>query len=461
MGEGYVLCILLVSFATAYGNLIACGRSQPLVLNAPSGTIYSPGYENNQKYPPRTQCSYLIRAPVGQRVQLTFKDFELDVAEHCSGDRLSIHEGSDMRAPVLHVLCGNELPRDVMSVKNVMLIVFQTDFMIQKRGFHITYKTTSSNSVCASGEGMCRNRKCLPASARCNGVDDCGDGSDEQCPNVVVPPNPTCGVQKIPPVLNSMEERIIGGREAVPGSWPWQVDLQLNYVNPNGHMCGGAIVNSQWVITASHCFQPQPNKLAWRLHFGKHNKFTEDKTEIVRYVDRLVIYPDIAEETFMKTRQFNIRDDLTLLKLSTPINFTDYIQPVCLPTKNMRFPVGTDCYSTGWGMTRGSGKTEVLKQVVMTVLDPSACVGPFMPFNPNTMLCMGVRKQGKGVCHGDSGGPLVCKYTDNKWYLAGLVSFGTDANYQSGLCAIGQSATSFSHVAVKIDYIQQILKKYT
>nr|CDJ26742.1 CUB and LDL domains-containing trypsin-like serine peptidase 1 protein [Tityus serrulatus] len=445
MEEGYVLYILLASFATAYGNLLACGRSQPLVLTNSAGAIYSPGYETNQKYPPRTQCSYLIKAPVGKRIHLTFKDFELDVAEQCSGDRLSIHEGNTFRSPVRFVFCGDTAPRDIISFQNEILIVFQTDFMIQKKGFHLTYKTTTSQTVCNPGEGMCRNRKCTPASGRCNGIDECGDGSDEQqCPKVVVPPNPTCGVPKIAPVFNSVQERIIGGQEAKPGSWPWQVDLQIDPVNPSGHMCGGAILNSQWVITASHCFQPQPNKLAWRLHFGKHNKFTEDKTEVVRYVDRLVIYPDIPEATFLKTRQFNIRDDLTLLKLNAPLNFTDYIQPVCLPPKNKQLPVGTDCYSTGWGMTRGSGKTDALKQVKMTVLDPAVCAGPFMPFNPNTMLCMGVRKQGSGVCHGDSGGPLVCKYSDNKWYLTGLVSFGTDANYQSGLCAIGQSATSFN-----------------
>jgi len=56
--------------------------------------------------------------------------------------------------------------------------------------------------------------------------------------SVVVPeigPTPQgCGRQAFAPILS----RIVGGREAVPNSWPWLVSLQLY----GSHFCGGTLI---------------------------------------------------------------------------------------------------------------------------------------------------------------------------------------------------------------------------
>uniref|UniRef100_A0A8C2I3T2 Adhesion G-protein coupled receptor G6 n=1 Tax=Cyprinus carpio TaxID=7962 RepID=A0A8C2I3T2_CYPCA len=126
--------LLLLCFLTSVAQSCQSSVSCNVVLTDSQGSFTSPCYPND--YPPSQACKWTIQAPTGFIVQITFLDFELEEAHGCIYDRIVISTGmSDAK------FCGltpNGLTLN--SSGNVMEISFNSDFSVQKKGFHISYK---------------------------------------------------------------------------------------------------------------------------------------------------------------------------------------------------------------------------------------------------------------------------------------------------------------------------------
>lgn len=50
------------------------------------------------------------------------------------------------------------------------------------------------------------------------------------------------------------------------------------------------------------------------------------------------------------------RNDIALLKLKSPIKFSQYVRPVCLPEAGQNPSDPQNCYAVGWGLTSRKAK---------------------------------------------------------------------------------------------------------
>jgi len=331
--------------------------------------------------------------------------------------------------------------------------------MIRSKGFHLKYKASVSQDLCGHNQGICRNRNCFNTSTICDGKDDCGDGTDEEdCGSIL--PTITCGKRLNDSATITSPDRVIGGREAIPGSWPWQADLQIAVYYPNGHMCGGTLINAQWVVSAAHCFMNNGQPGNWRVHLGNHRKFFKDRYEQVRFVEKIIAYPDLVDGAILIERLDIANEDFAIMKLNAPVTFTDQVRPACLPAQGFELKTDTKCMATGWGLTRGTGSNDVLKEIEFTVRNGKDCDNDMAPLNNKTGICVSSRKENQDVCHGDSGGPLVCKI-NGEWQVMGATSRGTRGTFDQGLCGITGSYTIYSKVSDKIEWINKMIDKYS
>ncbi|XP_063299683.1 adhesion G-protein coupled receptor G6 isoform X4 [Pelobates fuscus] len=127
-----VLCFIVVYLACTQHSVLCCSNCK-VTLTSPSGSFTSPCYPN--VYPNSQDCKWTIRAPTGFIIQVTFVDFEIEEAQNCMYDSLSINNGETTSK-----FCGiTAKGLSFSSIGNEMIITFVSDFSIQKKGFNLTY----------------------------------------------------------------------------------------------------------------------------------------------------------------------------------------------------------------------------------------------------------------------------------------------------------------------------------
>ncbi|EFN77168.1 Serine proteinase stubble [Harpegnathos saltator] len=228
-----------------------------------------------------------------------------------------------------------------------------------------------------------------------------------------------CGMRP----LISRAGKIVGGKGAMFGEWPWQVLVReatwLGLFTKN--KCGGVLITDKYVITAAHC---QPGFLASLVAvFGEFDISgeLESKRSVTKNVRRVIVNRGYDPATF--------ENDLALLELETPVQFDEHIVPICMPDDGIDF-TGRMATVTGWGRLKyNGGVPSVLQEVQVPIMENSVCQEMFQTAGHSKLilesfLCAGYANGQKDSCEGDSGGPLVMQRPDGRWFLVGTVSHG-------------------------------------
>uniref|UniRef100_A0A182SZI9 Peptidase S1 domain-containing protein n=1 Tax=Anopheles maculatus TaxID=74869 RepID=A0A182SZI9_9DIPT len=237
--------------------------------------------------------------------------------------------------------------------------------------------------------------------------------------------------------------RVTNGQEATPGQFPYQIALLSNFAGGTG-LCGGSVLTNNYILTAAHCvLSGTTPATGGTAIIGAHNRNVEEPSQqrIAFSTAGIVAHPAYTPT--------NIRNDVAVVRLNSPIVFNDRVQPARLPARSDTRQFG-GFTGTVSGFGRTSDASQATSPVVMFTSNPvmtnADCIASWnaVLIEPQNVCMHG--EGGRSACNGDSGGPLAVQ--DGGSLQIGIVSFGSAAG-----CSIGMPSV-YARVSFFLGWIE-------
>ena len=154
-------------------------------------------------------------------------------------------------------------------------------------------------------------------------------------------------------------------------------------------------MHRSYVVTAAHCVDQVQPKL---LVAGDQNSAMLDaRTEQHLHIDSVFIHPK-----YNRSLRIN---DIAVIKLKDPVEWTKWVQPICLPgsTENLKENSSTYMQLVGWGYDHwnsGGEKTEELHAVELPIVSNEQCQYWMTKLEiTDNHLCAGHKEGKKDGCY--------------------------------------------------------------
>nr|XP_019562456.2 chymotrypsin-1-like [Aedes albopictus] len=192
-------------------------------------------------------------------------------------------------------------------------------------------------------------------------------------------------------------EKIINGTDTTIEQYPFIFSLRSS---SGSHSCGGSILTNYWMLCAAHCVNEYTTPILQSIQVGR-TEITKAADSSVFDIDRVIIHPEYTPSNSYK-------NDIAVFKLKRPLEFSQSVQPVQLPSPCFEVPESNPEVSLlGWGVTDAGVVASILQKVNYYAVPNEEC----NQIHSNTIypshICAAYPGGGKGQCSGDSGGPLI------------------------------------------------------
>ncbi len=247
--------------------------------------------------------------------------------------------------------------------------------------------------------------------------------------------------------------RIVGGEDVMISEYPWQTSIQLTPQYGGSHMCGGIILDDEWILTAAHClvFEQADGSFFYLTpgHVRVRAGFTNMNSDQGAYFN--------AEELFVH-EVYDPTDysyDIALIRLADEMNLTEETDMAKVDIvsqedadQGMTDP-GEMVKVSGWGsLSFGGPSPDHLQAIEVPIVDVSDTAYPNHLITDD-MIIAGA--PGMDSCQGDSGGPMVVEDGEGWYKAAGIVSWGIN-------CGLAQYPGVYVRVSYFEDWIRNIIE---